>query len=455
MKQIQMLSSQYLPSPRLRFDYAIRSHVSDTAFDGFRRWGPYDKNQPRSPSIRILVLYPKSAVQEMRKLREAFQRGMHFFKGFQQFSRGISISSFEPVPLEIIETNSLPQQAEIYRNAINSLGDISNVDLAFALIPYSPRYLLETPYYAVKTELSARGIPCQLLTTQKVRSDETFKWSLSNIALQVYAKLGYVPWVAETPDQPSDLIVGIGQRLVRGGRIGPLKRYIGFTTAYKNNGAFLTFQGIAGMGSEEDYCEKLSQAISKGIEAFRNNQSKQGAVSVNPERVILHSFKKISQREIEAIEGGIRKSSINCELIPYCLINIDRSSNFLVFDNEHKSYLPGSGLNVWLGPLQVLLLTEGRERYEHQKMGFPSPLRIQLDTRSKLNNVDLADVFPGLLEQINSLSKVNWRGFNAAAIPITLSYSSLIADLISSCQDPDLWSKIANASNLEDKAWFL
>jgi hypothetical protein len=72
-----------------------------------------------------------------------------------------------------------------------------------------------------------------------------------------------------------------------------------------------------------------------------------------------------------------------------------------------------------------------------------------------LEDGDLGEVFPDLLEQVYGLSKVNWRGFNATAVPITLGYSRLIADVISSCQDPDLWTRITSAGNLQDKAWFL
>jgi hypothetical protein len=455
MKPMSMLSSQQLSPPKLRFDYAIRTHVSDTPFDGFRRWGPYDKNQPRKVAIRCAVLYPTWAEQEMRKLREAFLRGMHFFKGFQRFSHGISVSCFDTIPLNTNENMPLFQQAQVYRDAIAVMGDTPEWDLVFALIPLSQRYVLDTPYYAVKILLSARGIPCQLLAIEKLRSDATFKWSLANIALQVYAKLGNVPWVVETSDRPADLIIGIGRRQIRRGRIGPTKRFTGFTTAYKNNGAFLTFQGIAGAGSDDDYCQQLALAVTAALVSYHTIQSQQGLPALAPDRVILHSFKKIGQEEIEAIEKGIRDGSQNHTLLPYALLHIDGSSNFLVFDTDHRTFLPPSGYSVGLGPLQALLLTEGRERYERRKIGFPSPLAVRLDTRSMLEGDDLATVFPSLLEQVYGLSKVNWRGFNAAAIPVTLSYSRLIANVISSCQDPELWARIVCADNLRNKAWFL
>ena len=454
MKSMTILSSQHLPSPMLRFDYAIQTQISATPFDGFRRWGPYDKNQRRKTSIRCAVLYPFWATQEMRKLREAFTQGMFYFRGFQRFTHGISIQNFEAIPIQLRESTPLHEQAQAYKDVITELSVEQQYDIVFAVIPYSPRYMLESPYYTAKLELAAHGIPCQLVTAQLLRSDESLKWSLANAAMQVYAKLGNVPWVVETPNQPNDLIIGVGQRLIRSGRIGSMKRFMSFTTAYKNNGAFLTFQGIAGTGIEDDYLQQLSKAVEGGLVAHRTVQSKRGLSALDPDRVIFHTFKKVSAGEIEAIEEGIKAGSYNGQLLPYALIHIDGSNNFLSFDRDSNTFLPQSGHTVWLGPLQALLLTEGRERYDHRKLGFPSPLAVRLDSRSSLGNEDFAELFPSLISQIYGLSKVNWRGFNAAAIPVTLGYSRLIADLISSCRNPELWTAIAQSGGLRDKAWF-
>lgn len=449
------LFSQHLPSPQLRFDYALRIQVADTPFSGFRRWGPYDKNQPRKNKIACAMIYPSWATSEARKVREALLNGMFAFAGFRAFSKGVLITDIEMVAVNATQNDPLLTQSHLYREKAGELAKSFNYDLVLAVIPHTPHYIYDSPYYATKLTLAANGIPCQLLTVEKLRSDETFKWSLANIALQMYAKLGFVPWVVETPDSPQDLVIGVGRREVREGRIGATRRYMGFTTAYKNNGAFLSFNGIVPAGAGDSYLELLSEAIAKALSDYRDVQSRQNLPATNPDRIIFHSFKKVGVNEIEAIEAGIRRGSQSQTLLPYALLHIDGFNNFLLFDDSDRSYLPKSGFVASLGPLQALLLTEGRERYEHRKVGFPAPLVIRLDPRSKLETEDLADMFPGLVEQVYGLSKVNWRGFNAAAVPISLGYARLIADVMASCPTPDLWAQIATAENLRDKAWFL
>jgi len=49
---------------------------------------------------------------------------------------------------------------------------------------------------------------------------------------------------------------------------------------------------------------------------------------------------------------------------------------------------------------------------------------------------------------------VNWRGFNAAAIPVTLNYPKLIATIVGEV-GADRWNQIIASGKLRDKAWFL
>lgn len=454
MNQTAIFSSEQVPNPNLRFDYALRVQTNQSAFEGFRRWGPYDKNQPRKTAINCAIVYPSYARNEARRVREAFLNGMFFFRGFYTFSRGIRINRFDEFDINVKSEQTLGSQAQVYKLELEKLTQENKWDLVFCVIPHSQRYILESPYYSSKLVLSAAGIPCQLLTYEKIRSDDTFKWSLANVALQIYAKLGNIPWVAEAPDHPSDLIVGIGKRELREGRFGAVRRYMGFTTAYQNNGAFLSFTGITTNNSSQTYEEQLATAISNAINAYKDSRKKQNISVSEPQRIVFHSFKKVGYREIEAIESGIKSASAGSSLIPYALLHIDDSSNFMLFDDDHKTYLPRSGFSVTLGPLQRLLLTEGRERYEHRRVGFTNPYIIHLDSRSKIDDENMVDITTSLVEQVYRLSKVNWRGFNASSTPITLGYSRLIAEVVASCS-PEVWSQISSEGNLRDKAWFL
>lgn len=81
---------------------------------------------------------------------------------------------------------------------------------------------------------------------------------------------------------------------------------------------------------------------------------------------------------------------------------------------------------------------------------MPTVLNVRIDKRSTLT----PDYFPYIFKQIYDFSFVNWRGFNAAAIPITLNYSKLIARMVINIGISN-WNQIIASGRLRDKGWFL
>ena len=61
-------------------------------------------------------------------------------------------------------------------------------------------------YYRTKNEFNNKGIPLQVVTLDLLRNKESFKWSVSNIALQIFAKLGGKPWKVK-PSNEKCLII--------------------------------------------------------------------------------------------------------------------------------------------------------------------------------------------------------------------------------------------------------
>jgi len=451
------LSSYQLKFPRLVFDFGLTTQVSHDPMDGIRRFGPYDKRQPRKNPIRCAIVFPEWARSEAQRVLIAFRDGMFHFRGFRHLSRGIDIAEFNEYALDITHGAAPPQQADEYRQSLEPhKSAFEEVDLVFVLLPSSARFTTDAPYAAAKVFFSKLGIPTQMIGVNKVRNDEVFKWSISNMALACYAKLGNIPWVIEYTGDSDDLIIGFGKRESREGRLGEIRRYFGFTTAYRNNGAFVTFQGLCPARTEENVGEQLEDAIKTALRQYAKQQKKLGNPRIVPDRVILHSFKRIGPAEVAALESATQYvGEATSTQIQHLLVHIEESKGLYMFDTGHRMYLPEAGQVVKLGRRQAILLTEGRERYKKHKIGFPHPFRVTLDNGSQMNGQDYDLVFEELLRQVFSLSKINWRGFNAAAVPVTLNYSRLLAEIAGFCQKDEDWRAIVGQERLKDKAWFL
>lgn len=126
-----------------------------------------------------------------------------------------------------------------------------------------------------------------------------------------------------------------------------------------------------------------------------------------------------------------------------------------MFDTAHPTYVPRPGIRVEITPFTALLFLDGRVPDRNgeevrRKRGVPRVLEIYLDRRSTVETRE----FPRLVQQVFDFAYVNWRGFNAQAVPATLNYSYLVARLVSEI-GADNWNAIANTVSLRDKAWFL
>jgi hypothetical protein len=452
------LSSYQLAPIRLSFDFGLPTQVSFDPADGLRRFGPYDKSQPRKNPIRCAIVFPKWAKTEAERVRIGFRDGMFHFRGFNHFSRGLDIVEFQEYKLGITSGATAAEQAGEYRQSLESYKeDFTNLDLVFVVLPSSARHTTDSPYAAAKIFFGKMGIPSQMIGADLVQNKSSFRWALSNMALACYAKLGNIPWVIEdTNTSSNDLIIGFGKREFREGRYGEIRRTFGFTTAYKNNGAFVTFQGLSPTRTEESLSEQLKNAIRNAFSQYAAQQQKFGRPNMVPDRVILHSFKQIGFAETTALEKATKYvEKATSTSISYFLIHIEDSQSFYMFDSGDRAYLPEAGRVINLSRQQALLLTEGRERIKKRKIGFPHPFRVTLDKRSQRSEDDHDLVFQELLNQVFCLSRINWRGFNAVAIPVTLNYSRLLAEVAGFCQEDHDWQTIIEQKRLRDKAWFL
>ena len=89
------------------------------------------------------------------------------------------------------------------------------------------------------------------------------------------------------------------------------------------------------------------------------------------------------------------------------------------------------------------------ETQSYNILQFPFPLKIKVN---KSENV-LYDVFDikQLLDQVYSFSRIYWKSIGQASLPVTISYSKIVADLAAHFPDNQLPDNLVAHSNL----WFL
>ncbi len=417
------LYGQVLPLVNLRFNSASKYATECRPMTGMRRFGPYDANLFTMNEIRCGFICPRSLAKDKE----------HFIKGLVQ-GEGAVYSGFKPwfrVALHFDQTDQreIDENPQGVQRAALDLVTRS-CDLVFIMVTQRDREF----YAAGKAALLANGVPCQFVVASRLQTDQR-PWIIANIALATYAKVGGTPWVVADASTKKELIMGVSRA-----QDANKKYVVGFVTLFNQEGEYLLLHSKTPVVDWADYENGLKGLV---VDAYAEYLQDYGA----PQSLVIHFHKRPGYREIEAVNAALIELKLG---IPYALVHLNEYSGYRLFDTSHKTYVPPAGLRVDLGRRQALLLLDGREDDKRNRLGVPNVWDVSLDRRSTMRETE----FPRLLRQIQCFSRVNWRGFNARSLPVTINYSRLICDQVLDI-GLDSWNGLVASGKLRKKAWFL
>ena len=425
MSAVFSLYGGVLENPLLRFNYALSSAVSKSSYRGISQYGPYDKDIFQKSELNLAAIYPFVEERSIKRFAQMFRDGLDHYPGFRRWFR-VDLNKFDMYSI----TAHLPSYKECLEKVARK-----DYDLVFVIADGTAQN--GSVYSLIKTILLGNGIPCQVIRSQTINApNDQFRWILANIALSTYAKVGGTPWVIEARHRP-EIVLGMSRAMDRAKKV-----IVGFTTIFKHNGDFVLSYSKSPVTTWEEYESGLENLVREAIIEYQKKEE-------TPQSLVFHFHKRTGRREINAVKRAIDGLGIDVE---YALLHLNSYSNYRIFDTTDFTYVPLTGLMVRLSSRQVLLVTDGRRPFSKRPyIGTPSVLEITMDKESTMDFKE----FHRLVEQVYNFSYVNWRGFNARTVPITINYSYLIARLVSSLESIEQWNSIITNGKLIDKAWFL
>lgn len=370
----------------------------------------------------------------------------------QGFLRKYHLNSCDFSFYEVKRSSSLDGS---YRDAaLESLK--AEPDLAFVIIREQYRNLPDSgnPYYTSKARIMAQGVPVQTIEIETVR-ERGRAYILNNLSVAVYAKLGGIPWtLAPNQDLAHEIIVGIGSARPNESRRGGGERVVGITTVFSGDGQYLLANNTQEVSAEQ-YVEALTQSLQETVGELR---SRFGWRANDRVRFIFHqSFKRYKDLEAEAVaKFAVSLGDFEAQ---YAFVHISDSHNWMLFDpgvrgvkfgrSTKGSMVPQRGQYVPLGPHAALLTLTGPYQIKSPLQGCPHPILVNIHQNSTFTSLDY------LARQIFNLSFISWRGFNPSTLPVSISYSNMIADLLSHLGHVKNWNSDALVTALKERRWFL
>jgi SOS response regulatory protein OraA/RecX len=289
----------------------------------------------------------------------------------------------------------------------------------------------------VEIEVENEGVKTKKTVT-KALVKKGFFYSLANIAVAIYAKLGGTPWCFESQKE-EELVVGISAYTSK--ELG--KKFVGSAFSFTNEGRFRGFECF----SQENVTE-LAGSIKLAVKNFQD-------ANLGIKRLVIHFYKRLNYYELKPIQKALSELKLP---IPVIVVSVNKSfsDDLIGFDLTVAHKMPVSGNYLPINNYQYLLynnqLTQAANNKPDEREGFPFPLKISLQKflpETKVSTSMTEDEIIPIFEQVCRFSLLYWKSVSRQWLPVTLRYPEMLAQIAPHFKYKD-WGELGS-----DSLWFI
>ncbi|MGQ4834441.1 MAG: Piwi domain-containing protein [Candidatus Asgardarchaeia archaeon] len=416
---------------------------------------PY--RMPKNSSVDVVVVYPKNYENEARLLKKELKEGSSYSRRlYPGFKKTFNIDfNIREQPFGYL-TFDYEEDYNQYVDAIKEARP-SPTELVLVVIPKTPKILSNTPYYLVKKHLINKERYSQMVTIDILKDHYRFRMSLFPIAMQIFTKVGGVPYALSAPlgittPRSLSIMVGVGLSRIKT-ETGKITQYIGYINVFEAHGIWLfsNFFVRPYKGDEEGktaltgaFRTLIQDTMRKIIE---EEMAKKEIEEVN--LIIHYSGKEISVREeVAVIEASKSLSDVLGISVRPTILKIFTNSIYRAFDEQNETYHIATGTYIEIQPTLYLLSTTGYLPESNKVIGIgtPNPLAVSVKDLGPLD-------VEGLLYSVFAMTRVNYAGLTIITRePATTRYSRKMAYMMGKLGYEDL---IERQGYLSKTLWFI
>jgi len=454
-KNHQVTNSFGIQPTNYLFDYNPGKSATQPS-NGLSTFGPYDSATFDSKDLKVLVICHKSNRGAFSDFCGKLRDGIPTSKIFRNGMIGKYCLHNIHFVLQEIDDYSKESYENGIRKSIESSSSLPNLAIIETSDSFRKLPLLENPYYLSKAYLLNLGVPIQFIKNEKIRQDDiSLQWIIESIALQIYAKLGGVPWVLPSSSSiDHELIIGIGSSLHRNNLLagGTQNKYVGITTFFTGDGKYICSKTSKDVEYDEYFDEMLS-TLKNSINEISDEYGWQEHSTV---RITFHIFKQLKNKEADIVEKLV--NSYPQYNIKYCFVTITDNNSYMLFDTEQPAldsktnkgiYIPARSSNWIIDSKCCIIQILGAKEIKTSKHKLSHPLMIKIHEKSTYTDLNT------VVQQVFNFTNLSWRGFNPSQTPVTILYSDLIASQLSALRQFKSWKPELLHLNFRSKKWFL
>lgn len=441
------------------FDAAGRK-THNSSSHGIASFGPYSRSAPIPRAPRVCLICQASQQGVAEQLMYKFLHGIQGTVFSRGFLRTYGFDDCQPVPFTSrnASAGAYHEAAQRALQAVRESGQ--KWDLAFVQVDDRTHQLRgdDNPYLVTKAFFLTQQIPIQQFRfeTAQTPDQNQLAYTLSNMALATYAKLGGIPWLLRAdPTTTHELVVGISSSRVRESRLSQGERLVGFTTVFSGDGSYF-LHTVSKAVSFNNYSDEMLASLRASLDRVRKERNWQKGERV---RLIFHAFKPLRETEATAVKR-LAEELADFQL-EFAFLHVASDTNLQIFNRHSQGvpigrsgkvkgvYVPERGLMVALSERDMLVGATGAKELKRATDGAPIPLRLHLHPASTFRDLRY------LGQQVMMFASHSWRGFQPAPMPVTVSYSQLIARHMGKLGTTSRWNPDVLYGHIGTTRWFL
>ena len=406
------ISSSTLDVKKYQF---AKSNINYSQFQGIKTFGPYLTINMSDPIPKVCFIYRNNEKNYSYKLYHAL-----YGKTYSTFSGMENMFHFALNRTSVLGEGVDDFSVDSIKNVIQHIRQNYPTELIvpIMIVPWSKEKASNEQqklYFEIKHLFLTNNMTSQFISIDKIINDNILKWSVSSLAIQIFAKLGGSPWVV-IPKTTNCLIIGIGQAYQKN-EDSSIKKFFSYSILTDTTGLFKGIKILANTNDKEDYAINLSKSLKDIVSDYSNKY----------DSFVIHTSFRINKKDIRIIKNTLDEIKQNARL-NFAILRFDDNHDYLCFDTSFNSLVPLESSKVELSPKNYLIWFEGQQYGQYTiRHRIGAPVRISIDYPEDLSREKATDY----LQDAINLSGANWRGFNAKSIPVSLLYAQLISHFIS------------------------
>lgn len=426
--------------------------------------GPYTSETftPSRPKICVICQAERRGEVEqfLGKFKEGITPGTGNWPPFKKgLVRGYSLEGLEMKFFEAYGVTATAYQKAV-QQALEAQGDGEfRWDLAMVQTDASSHELYgdQNPYLTTKASFLSQQIAVQEFEAETMEySGIQLEYTLSNMALATYSKLGGIPWLLKSdPTIAHELVIGMGSCYIGNSRLGERERIVGVVSMFNGSGMYFV-SSLSKAVPIEEYQAALLSALEAGIKKACKDMNWQKGDHM---RLIFHSFKPMKDVEADAVKD--LAAQLKDFDVEYAFLHIAENHPYLIFDTEQPGvfdretkktkgvFASPRGHYIRISDRDVLLTLTGPGEVKKPSDGMPRPILLKLHPQSTFSDMTY------LSRQTFNFANHSWRSFLPSSMPITISYSQLIARLLGNLALLPKWNPDVMLGRLVRSRWFL